>query len=268
VKLVKVADRTALGELIEYAESAGVQAEAQGAVPGKKTAFEEALAAAKQVYGNLEATEESIQTAHAGLLASIWDLGYQKADKAGLAKALEEAARVDTAAYTAASAEVFTKAKQAAALLLKNEELSTADQPAINRAIQELEAAIEGLVPVSSSQAPPASSTPPASGGTGGTGSTGGAGGRGSRSQGQRGASSSSGSSAPPAASSGSAPAASSGAQQGSSSQSTASIGNGEGPLTAPGGFNPLFILLPILAVLALAIALFIIYYKNKKREQ
>ncbi|MFV0413574.1 MAG: Ig-like domain-containing protein, partial [Oscillospiraceae bacterium] len=34
VKLVKVADRTALGELIDYAESAGVQAEAQGAVPG------------------------------------------------------------------------------------------------------------------------------------------------------------------------------------------------------------------------------------------
>ena len=89
-----------------------------------------------------------MQTAADALLEAVLAQRY-KADKSNLADLIAKAEGIDTAKYTAESVQVFQSAFASAKAVFADESLSVEDQKKVDIAVYALQAAINGLEPVS-----------------------------------------------------------------------------------------------------------------------
>ena len=107
-------------------------------------AFENARTAANAVLADKNATQDDVDTAFDTLLQAMMDLRF-KADKEILNKVIQGAKTLDLSGYTPESVEKFKAALNAADRVSADESLSEDDQPAVDQALNELNAAIAGL---------------------------------------------------------------------------------------------------------------------------
>lgn len=135
--LVKRGDKQALQETIAAAE----KLEEDAYTPGSWAAMQSALAAAKAVAENQDATQEEVDAAKAALDASVSGL-VKKADKSELNTAITEAEKLNQAEYTdeswAAFENALTSAKEAAADANVSQEKVNAAKDALNAAVSGL----------------------------------------------------------------------------------------------------------------------------------
>ena len=116
----------------------------------KFKAFEEAKTNAQELLdkvneGDTSVTQEQINEICKALTDAM-DALPMKADKAALQELVNQAEEIDTGKYTEDSAAVFNEALEGAVKILKDENISAADQAAVDAAEEQLEKAIDGLV--------------------------------------------------------------------------------------------------------------------------
>ena len=104
----------------------------------------DALEAAKAVMEDGDALDEDIQPVAEALLEAILAQRF-KADKSNLEDLIAKAEAIDLSKYTEESVAVFRAAFKAANAVLANESLSEDDQAVVDKAVSDLEAAIENL---------------------------------------------------------------------------------------------------------------------------
>ena len=135
-------DKTLLEQLINKADD--MMKNAGKYVETNWQQLVDALAAAKDVYNDGDAMEENVKPAAEALLNAILAQRY-KADKSILEELINKANEIDLSKYTAESIAVFKSALMTANLVLANEALSEDDQAVVDKAVSELNAAIEAL---------------------------------------------------------------------------------------------------------------------------
>lgn len=116
----------------------------------KFEAFEEAKTNAQELLdkvneGDTSVTQEQIDEIGKALTDAM-DALPMKADKAALQELVNQAEEIDTGKYTEDSAAVFNEALEGAVKILKDENISAADQAAVDAAEEQLKTAIAGLV--------------------------------------------------------------------------------------------------------------------------
>ena len=116
----------------------------------KFKAFEEAKTNAQELLdkvneGDTSVTQEQINEICKALTDAM-DALPMKADKAALQELVNQAEEIDTGKFTEDSAAVFNEALEAAVKILKDENISAADQAVVDAAEEQLKTAIEGLV--------------------------------------------------------------------------------------------------------------------------
>lgn len=116
----------------------------------KFEAFEEAKTNAQELLGKVNegdtsVTQEQIEEICKALTDAM-DALPMKADKAALQELVNQAEEIDTGKYTEDSVAVFNEALEAAVKILKDENISAADQAAVDAAEEQLKTAIDGLV--------------------------------------------------------------------------------------------------------------------------
>ncbi len=139
--LAKRGDNANLNALITYAEAQKENAEYEDVVPAVKEAFETALADAKEVAGNIDATQAEINAAYDELLAKTWMLSFVGSPEK-LKELYDFAEALDLECYTEKTVEALRAAMEAAKPVLDNE---NALQAEIDEAYNGLKAAIDGL---------------------------------------------------------------------------------------------------------------------------
>ena len=95
--------------------------------------------------GDTSVTQEQIEEICKALTDAM-DALPMKADKAALQELVNQAEEIDTGKYTEDSVAVFNEALEAAVKILKDENISAADQAAVDAAEEQLKTAIDGLV--------------------------------------------------------------------------------------------------------------------------
>lgn len=125
--------------ILAYALSAARQAMKPGGAyerltPSYRAKFDAAVTEGEAVNHKSGASLEEIQAAYLKLQTALWNLSYTKAEKTALQAAVDRAAGMED---TAAKAAVDT-----AKALLNNEELTVADQAAVDAAVRALNNAI------------------------------------------------------------------------------------------------------------------------------
>ena len=116
----------------------------------KFEAFEEAKTNAQELLdkvneGDTSVTQEQINEICKALTDAM-DALPMKADKAALQELVNQAEEIDTGKYTEDSVAVFNEALEAAVKILKDENISAADQAVVDAAEEQLKTAIDGLV--------------------------------------------------------------------------------------------------------------------------
>lgn len=116
----------------------------------KFEAFEEAKTNAQELLGKVNegdtsVTQEQIEEICKALTDAM-DALPMKADKAALQELVNQAEEIDTGKYTEDSVAVFNEALEAAVKILKDENISAADQAVVDAAEEQLKTAIDGLV--------------------------------------------------------------------------------------------------------------------------
>ena len=138
---MKAGDKTDLEMAVELGDSIDLTKY----VEAGQAEFTDALAKAKEVLSDGDAFQEDIDSAWNALVDAISNLRL-KADKSVLEDLINEAEGIDTSLYTEESAGVFTAAFQKANAVLADETLSEDDQAKVDEAVNELNAAIDGLI--------------------------------------------------------------------------------------------------------------------------
>lgn len=137
-------DKSILNRVIKDAEELQKTDEYLNAIPMVQESFDAALAAAKEVADNPQASQEQINSAWITLMNEIHKLGFQKGDKSGLQAAYDEATALDQDEYEDGEAkDNFNLAIENAKAVLDDE---NAVQSEIDRAKAELELAQSQLV--------------------------------------------------------------------------------------------------------------------------
>ena len=137
-------DKSILNRVIKDAEELQKTDEYLNAIPMVQESFDAALAAAKEVADNPQASQEQINSAWITLMNEIHKLGFQKGDKSGLQAAYDEAIALDQDEYEDGEAkDNFNLAIENAKAVLDDE---NAVQDEIDRAKAELELAQSQLV--------------------------------------------------------------------------------------------------------------------------
>ncbi len=144
---IKVGDKESLQALYNYALE--IQAKLDNYVDKGKDAFNTAMNTAKTVLDDENALQEDIDKSWEELTQAIADLRL-KANKDVLQQVIDEFKNLDTSKYTAESVKVFKEALAKAEEVLNNNDLSEDDQDVVDKAVKDLKAAKDGLVPLSS----------------------------------------------------------------------------------------------------------------------
>ena len=131
-------DKSALQEAIRDAEAVDLN----DYISTGQDAFTDALADAKEIFENPDATQQQVNDATEALKAAQSDL-IQKADKTELEEAIQNAEKIDTDDFTSTGKQEFIDKLEAAKEVLANEDASQAD---VDKAAEELKAAQDGLV--------------------------------------------------------------------------------------------------------------------------
>ena len=131
-------DKSALQEAIRDAEAVDLN----DYISTGQDAFTDALADAKEIFENPDATQQQVNDATEALKAAQSDL-IQKADKTDLEEAIQNAEKIDTDDFTSTGKQEFIDKLEAAKEVLANEDASQAD---VDKAAEELKAAQDGLV--------------------------------------------------------------------------------------------------------------------------
>ncbi len=139
--LVERGDNANLNALITYAEAQKEKAEYEDVVPAVKEAFEAALENARNVAGDIDATQAEINAAYDELLEATWMLSFVGSPEK-LQELYDLADALELEYYTEKTAEAVNTAMAAAEAVLDNE---NALQAEIDKAYNELKAAVEGL---------------------------------------------------------------------------------------------------------------------------
>lgn len=139
-------DKSSLELLISLGESMMLDADKYVAENWQQ--FVDAFTEAKAVYEDGDALEDDVQTVSDALLDAILIQRY-KADKSILADLIAKTEGIDTAQYTEASAQVFQAAFASAKAMLADESLSIDQQAQVDEMVCTLQAALDGLEPVS-----------------------------------------------------------------------------------------------------------------------
>lgn len=144
---IKVGDKESLQALYNYAVE--IQAKLDNYVDKGKVAFNTAVDTAKTVLDDENALQEDIDKAWEELTQTIANLRL-KANKDVLQQVIDEFQNLDTSKYTAESVKAFKEALATAQEVLNNNDLSEDDQSVVDKAVNDLKAAKDGLVPLSS----------------------------------------------------------------------------------------------------------------------
>ena len=131
-------DKSALQEAIRDAEAVDLN----DYISTGQDAFTDALADAKEIFENPDATQQQVNDATEALKAAQSDL-IQKADKTELEEAIQNAEKIDTDDFTSTGKQEFIDKLEAAKEVLANEDASQAD---VDKAAEELKAAQDSLV--------------------------------------------------------------------------------------------------------------------------
>lgn len=131
-------DKSALQEAIRDAEAVDLN----GYISTGQDAFTDALAHAKDVFENPDATQAEVDKAAEELKAAQNGL-VAKADKTELEEAIQNAEKVDTDDFTSTGKQEFIDKLEAAKEVLANEDATQAE---VDKAAEELKAAQDGLV--------------------------------------------------------------------------------------------------------------------------
>ena len=131
-------DKSALQEAIRDAEAVDLN----GYISTGQDAFTDALAHAKDVFENPDATQAEVDKA-AEELKAAQDSLVAKADKTELEEAIQNAEKVDTDDFTSTGKQEFIDKLEAAKDVLANEDATQAE---VDKAAEELKAAQDSLV--------------------------------------------------------------------------------------------------------------------------
>ena len=131
-------DKSALQEAIRDAEAVDLN----GYISTGQDAFTDALAHAKDVFENPDATQAEVDKA-AEELKAAQDSLVAKADKTELQEAIQNAEKVDTDDFTSTGKQEFIDKLEAAKDVLANEDATQAE---VDKAAEELKAAQDSLV--------------------------------------------------------------------------------------------------------------------------
>lgn len=155
-------DKSRLLHAIEDAEKYKLEQYVDGTA---KETFKAALAKAKEVYADENATQQQVKDATDALNKAMADL-RKIANKANLQEVIKRAEALDLSQYTDESADAVRAALKAAMDVYNNSSLSEDDQAIVNNAALALEKAIDNLVKKSDggSSSNPDSSNPSNSG--------------------------------------------------------------------------------------------------------
>ena len=135
-------DKTMLEQLIAKAED--MVANESKYVKDNWQQLLDALEAAKAVMNDGDALTADVEAASEALLDAILAQRF-KADKSNLEDLINKAESIDLSKYTEESVAVFQAAFKAANAVLADESLSEDDQAVVDKAVSELNAAIENL---------------------------------------------------------------------------------------------------------------------------
>lgn len=113
-------------------------------VEAGKQEFQDALAAAKEVFANGDALQEEVDEAYNKLIDAITALRL-KANKDNLADLIGMLENIDLSKYTEETAAVFRSALALATDVMADDTLSEDDQAVVDNAVTELKSAYEGL---------------------------------------------------------------------------------------------------------------------------
>ncbi|MFR8530939.1 MAG: carbohydrate-binding protein, partial [Anaeromassilibacillus sp.] len=138
-----VVDKSLLQKVIDTAQALVDNGELEGVVPSVQEKFEDALAAAEEVNGKLDATQEEIDNAWSELLDAIHLLSFELGDTTVLESLLEVAGSLAEEDFTADSWAALEEAVAAAEAVVSEEEPLKAD---VEEAEKDLYEALTNLV--------------------------------------------------------------------------------------------------------------------------
>lgn len=140
-----VVDKSLLQKVIDTAQALVDNGELEGVVPSVQEKFEDALAAAEEINGKLDVTQEEIDNAWSELLDAIHLLSLSWADTTVLESLLEVAGSLAEEDFTADSMAALEEAVAAAEAVVSEEEPLKAD---VEEAEKDLYEALTNLVQV------------------------------------------------------------------------------------------------------------------------
>ena len=137
----EVIDKTDLEKAIEQGEAIDLA----GYVEAGQAEFKAALDKAKVVLADENTTQKDVDDAQKALKEAIANLKL-KADKSALDQLIKEATEIDKNLYTEDSVAAFEEALKSAVGVLGDEALSVDDQAEVEKAVKNLQDAIDALV--------------------------------------------------------------------------------------------------------------------------
>lgn len=140
-----VVDKSLLQKVIDTAQALVDNGELEGVVPSVQEKFEDALAAAEEINGKLDVTQEEIDNAWSELLDAIHLLSFELGDTTVLESLLEVAGSLAEEDFTADSWAALEEAVAAAEAVVSEEEPLKAD---VEEAEKDLYEALTNLVQV------------------------------------------------------------------------------------------------------------------------
>ena len=132
-----------LKSTIDYAQSVKEQGALEGLVPVVVKEFNSSLEQAQEIYANVKATEAEVEAACNRLLQAIWMLEFEVGDKDALKAIIDIAEALVEGDYTSESWSKLQSALVSAGKVYEDENALVEE---VNKAIADLQEAIDGLV--------------------------------------------------------------------------------------------------------------------------
>ena len=136
-------DKTSLKIVIDYADEIVTNGGLEGIVPAVVKEFNEALAEAKEVYKNIDATETDVDNSFKRLVNVIWMLEYKQGNKEALEALVDAATALVEKEYTPESWAKLQEVIKIAEKVLADE---NAMQDEIDEVLESLNYAMTGLI--------------------------------------------------------------------------------------------------------------------------
>lgn len=139
-------DKSTLNIVIGLAEAHVANGDTDRLVASAKAKFDAVLQAAKEIYGDENATQGQVDQAWKALMSAIQGLSFEQGGKTELIELLAEMSGVDLAAYEdGAEKDAFLRSLEDARAVEKDDDALASD---VAKAMEDLQTAFEALVPL------------------------------------------------------------------------------------------------------------------------